>query len=32
MYDKRLRLDVNCKKKKMIKYLYVFNQGYRNIN
>lgn len=31
MYDKCLRLDVNCKKK-MIKYFYVFNKGYSNIN
>lgn len=29
MYDKRLRLIV---KKKMIKYFYVFNKGYSNIN
>lgn len=32
MYDKCLRSDVNCKKKKMIKYLHVFNKGYSNIN
>lgn len=29
MYDKRLRSIV---KKKMIKYLHVFNKGYSNIN